>query len=220
MPTRNPVLTVDTVADRIAEVGLLPVIVIDDPAHAAPLAEALVESGLHTAEVTFRTPHALDALEVLAGHPELLVGAGTVRSAEQVRCARDAGARFVVSPGFSAPVVEACRLGRMPVFPGVSSATDIHRATEAGLDVLKFFPAEASGGVEAIAALAAPFPEVRFVPTGGIGPHNVEDYLRHAAVCAAGGSWMVPGEAMRAGDWNTVTGLCRRAIEHVRQLRR
>jgi 2-dehydro-3-deoxyphosphogluconate aldolase/(4S)-4-hydroxy-2-oxoglutarate aldolase len=191
MPTRNPVLTVDTVADRIAEVGLLPVIVIDDPAHAAPLAEALVESGLHTAEVTFRTPHALDA-----------------------------GARFVVSPGFSAPVVEACRLGRMPVFPGVSSATDIHRATEAGLDVLKFFPAEASGGVEAIAALAAPFPEVRFVPTGGIGPHNVEDYLRHAAVCAAGGSWMVPGEAMRAGDWNTVTGLCRRAIEHVRQLRR
>ena len=187
--------------DRIIGIGLFPVIVIDDVAQARPLAEALVASGLHTAEVTFRTPQALKALAVFAGHPELLVGAGTVRTAEQVRRARDAGARFVVSPGFSEPVVEACHAGVVPVFPGVSSATDIHPATEAGLGVLKFFPAEASGGAGAIAALAAPFPDVRFIPTGGVGPRNLADYVALRAVCCVGGSWMVPRDAMRVGDW-------------------
>jgi 2-dehydro-3-deoxyphosphogluconate aldolase/(4S)-4-hydroxy-2-oxoglutarate aldolase len=218
MPTQNTVAT-DTVTDRITAIGLLPVIVIDDPAQAHPLAQALVDSGLRTAEVTFRTPHALDALAVFASYPELLVGAGTVRTAEQVRRAQDAGARFVVSPGFSEPVVEACLARDVPVFPGVSSATDIHRATEAGLDVLKFFPAEASGGAAAITALAAPFPDVRFIPTGGIGPRNLADYLALRAVCCVGGSWMVPTDALRTGDWRTVTGLCRKAVEHVAQLR-
>ena len=214
-----PTLTLDVVTGRIGSIGLLPVIVVDDLAQAAPLAQALVESGLHTAEVTFRTPQALDALAVFAAHPELLVGAGTVRTVEQVRRAHDAGARFVVSPGFSEPVVDACRAFGMPVFPGVSSATDIHRATEAGLDVLKFFPAEASGGAAAIAALAAPFPDVRFVPTGGVGPQNLADYLRLPAVCCVGGSWMVPRDAMRAGDWAGVTTLCRQAVQRVAQLR-
>jgi 2-dehydro-3-deoxyphosphogluconate aldolase / (4S)-4-hydroxy-2-oxoglutarate aldolase len=215
MQTRN----LDSVTDRITGTGVLPVIVVDDLAHARPLAQALVDSGLHTAEVTFRTPQALDALAVFAAHPELLVGAGTVRTAEQVRRAQDAGARFVVSPGFSEPVVDACRALDMPVFPGVSSATDIHRATEAGLDVLKFFPAEASGGAAAIAALAAPFPDVRFVPTGGVGPENLADYLRLPAVCCVGGSWMVPRDAMRGHDWAGVTALCRQAVERVAQLR-
>ena len=132
--------------DRIGRIGLLPVIVVDDLAQDRPLAQALVDSGLHTAEVTFRTPQALDALSVFAGHPELLVGAGTVRTAEQVRHAKDAGARFVVSPGYSEPVFEACRASEVPAFPGMSSATNIHRATEAGLDVLKSFPAGPRAG--------------------------------------------------------------------------
>ena len=220
MQTENRDLTADAVTDRITGIGVLPVIVIDDLAHARPLAKALVDSGLHTAEVTFRTPQALEALAVFAEHPELLVGAGTVRTAEQVRRAQDAGARFVVSPGFSEPVVDACRVRALPVFPGVSSATDIHRATEAGLDVLKFFPAEASGGAPAIAALSAPFPDVRFVPTGGVGPRNLAEYLRLPAVCCVGGSWMVPRDALHAGDWHGVTGLCRDAVDQVAQLRR
>jgi 2-dehydro-3-deoxyphosphogluconate aldolase/(4S)-4-hydroxy-2-oxoglutarate aldolase len=219
VPTRNCDLTLAAVTDRITGTGVLPVIVIDDLAHARPLAQALVDSGLHVAEVTFRTPQALDALSVFAGHPELLVGAGTVRTADQVRRAQDAGARFVVSPGFSEAVVEACRAEEVPVFPGVSSATDIHHATEAGLDVLKFFPAEASGGAAAIAALSAPFPDVRFVPTGGVGPGNLADYLRLPAVSCVGGSWMVPREAMRAGDWSSVTELCREAVAQVARLR-
>ena len=218
MPTQNHDVTADAVTDRITGIGLLPVIVVDDVAQARPLAQALVDSGLHTAEVTFRTPQALDALSVLAGRPELLVGAGTVRTAEQARRARDAGARFVVSPGFSELVVDACRALELPVFPGVSSATDIHRATEAGLDVLKFFPAEASGGAPAIAALSAPFPDVRFIPTGGVGPRNLADYLRLPAVCCVGGSWMVPRDAMGAGDWRSVTDLCRQAVAQVADL--
>jgi len=219
MTTQNRDLATDTVTDRISRIGLLPVIVVDDLAQARPLARALVDSGLHTAEVTFRTPYALEALAVFADHAELLVGAGTVRTAEQVRRAQDAGARFVVSPGFSEPVVEACRVQEIPVYPGVSSATDIHRATEAGLDVLKFFPAEASGGAAAVAALAAPFPDVRFIPTGGVGPRNLAEYVGLPAVCCVGGSWMVPGDAMRAGDWPGVTELCRQAVAQVAQLR-
>ena len=218
MSTTQPATATEAVAERFAAIGVLPVIVIDEPAQAHPLAQALLDSGLHIAEVTFRTPHALDALKALAGYPELLVGAGTVRTDDQVRRAQDAGARFVVSPGFSEPVVEACLLRGVPVFPGVSSATDIHRATEASLGVLKFFPAEAAGGAAAIAALAAPFPDVRFVPTGGVGPKNLDDYLRLPAVCCVGGSWMVPRPAMREGQWSQVTDLCRQALDQVHQL--
>jgi 2-dehydro-3-deoxyphosphogluconate aldolase/(4S)-4-hydroxy-2-oxoglutarate aldolase len=188
------------------------VIVIDDPAQAAPLAHALVDSGLHSAEVTFRTRHAARAIEGMARYPELLVGAGTVRTPEQVRRAQDAGASFILSPGFSGQVVEESRARHLPVYPGVSSASDIHRATEAGLTVLKFFPAEASGGTRAIAALSAPFPEVRFIPTGGVGVDNLGDYLNLASVHAVGGIWMVPAQLMRDGDWATVTRLCREAV--------
>jgi 2-dehydro-3-deoxyphosphogluconate aldolase/(4S)-4-hydroxy-2-oxoglutarate aldolase len=207
------------VASRIGEVRLLPVIVIDDPAHAEPLARALVASGLHTAEVTFRTDHAARAIEQLAQFPELLVGAGTVRTRAQVRRAQDAGAQFVLSPGYSEQVVEESRTRHLPVFPGVASATDIHRATEAGLQLLKFFPAEASGGAAAIAALSAPFPEVRFVPTGGVGPHNLGDYFHRPAVSAVGGSWMVPSDSMRRQDWAIITKLCQRAVEMVKRTR-
>jgi 2-dehydro-3-deoxyphosphogluconate aldolase / (4S)-4-hydroxy-2-oxoglutarate aldolase len=207
------------VTAQIERIGILPVIVLDDVAQAAPLARALIDGGLHTAEVTFRTPQAAEALAVLAEHSELLVGAGTMRTAEQVGLAHAAGARFAVSPGFAEPVVAACRDHGLPLFPGVASATDIHRATEAGYTVLKFFPAETSGGAAAIAALAAPFPDVRFVPTGGIGPDNLADYLRISAVQCVGGSWMVPRDAIRAGDWTHVSELCCRAVNDVAHLR-
>jgi len=219
MLTQESTPTTDRVAARIGDIGLLPVIVIDDPAQAEPLARALVASGLHTAEVTFRTDHAAQAIEQMARFPELLVGAGTVRTRSQVRRAQDAGAQFVLSPGFSEQVVDESRTRNLPVFPGVASATDIHRATEAGLHVLKFFPAEASGGTAAIAALSAPFPEVRFVPTGGVGPNNVGDYLRQPSVCAVGGSWMVPRDPMRTQDWATITELCREAVEMIKLIR-
>lgn len=207
------------VAAVFERIGVLPVIVLDDVAHAALLARALVDSGLHIAEVTFRTPRAAESLAVLAGYPELLVGAGTMRTAEQVQQAHAAGARFAVSPGFTEPVVDACHARGLPLFPGVSTATDIHRATEAGFDVLKFFPAEASGGAAAIAALSAPFPDVRFVPTGGIGPTNLGDYLRIPVVTCVGGSWMVPRDAVGAGDWRRVTDLCRQSVELISGLR-
>lgn len=210
-----PDLTAE-VADRIASIGVLPVIVIDDPADAAPLGRALVESGLHLAEVTFRTGHAAAAIATLAGFPELLVGAGTLRTADQVRRAIDAGATFAVTPGWSGPVVDACRETALPLFPGVANASDVHRATEAGLSTLKFFPAEAAGGAPAIRALSAPFPEVRFIPTGGVGPDNLADYLAVPAVRAVGGSWMIPRQAIAADDWAQVTDLCRQAVAQVR----
>jgi 2-dehydro-3-deoxyphosphogluconate aldolase/(4S)-4-hydroxy-2-oxoglutarate aldolase len=209
----------DDITDRIGALGLLPVIVIDDLAQAEPLANALVDSGLHSAEVTFRTGHAAAAIEIMSRYDELLVGAGTVRTRDQVRRAQDAGASFILSPGFSEQVVEESRARDLPVFPGVSSATDIHQATEAGLSVLKFFPAEASGGTKAIAALSAPFPEVRFVPTGGVGIDNLGDYLNLASVHAIGGSWMVPAGLLRDGDWVTVTRLCREAVSLVARAR-
>lgn len=211
--------TADRIATSITDIGLLPVIVIDDPTHAEPLARALVDSGLHTAEITFRTDHAAQAIETMARFPELLVGAGTVRTRAQVRRAQDAGAKFVLSPGYSEQVVDESRTRKLPVFPGVSSATDIHRVTEAGLQVLKFFPAEANGGTATIAALSAPFPEVRFIPTGGIGPHNLNSYLLQPAVSAVGGSWMVPRDPIRTHDWATVTKLCRQAVEMTVKIR-
>ncbi|MGV9714028.1 bifunctional 4-hydroxy-2-oxoglutarate aldolase/2-dehydro-3-deoxy-phosphogluconate aldolase [Gordonia sp. NPDC003424] len=207
---------VTSILDRI---GLLPVIVVDDIATAGPLADALVDSGLHTAEVTFRTPAAAEALSVFAQRSDLLVGAGTVRTVEQVDLAHANGAEFVVSPGFSDPVVARCREIDLPVLPGVASATDIHRATEAGCTVLKFFPAEASGGVPAITALTAPFPDVRFVPTGGVGPANLADYLSIPAVGCVGGSWMVPRDVVRVGDWSRIGRLCREAVAQVLESR-
>jgi len=210
---------VNGITNTIGALGLLPVIVIDDPAQAAPLAHALVDSGLHSAEVTFRTGHAAKAIEVMAQFPELLVGAGTVRTREQVRRAQDAGATFILSPGISNQVVDESRARGLPVYPGVSSATDVHQATEAGLRVLKFFPAKASGGIRAIAALSAPFPEVRFIPTGGVGIDNLGEYLSLGSVHAVGGSWMVPADLLWDGDWLTVTRLCREAVSLVERAR-
>jgi 2-dehydro-3-deoxyphosphogluconate aldolase/(4S)-4-hydroxy-2-oxoglutarate aldolase len=191
---------------------VIPVVVIDSPRSAAPLAAALVAGGLPCAEVTLRTPAALEALRVMAGEPGLLVGAGSVVTAEQVDEAVDAGARFVVSPGLSESVLARCRAREVPALPGVATAGEIMRALEAGLDLVKLFPAGQLGGPAGLRSLAAPFPSVRFVPTGGIGPDNLAVYLQHEAVAAVGGSWMVSADLVRAGRFDEIRRLTQAAV--------
>lgn len=191
---------------------LVPVIVIEDPGAARPLGEALVAGGLRCAEVTFRTTAAEEALAAMAEDPRLLVGAGTVVRPDQVDRAVAAGARFIVSPGFSPAVVRHCVQVGVPVMPGVATATEIQAAREAGLDLLKFFPAEPLGGLAMLKALAAPFPGVRFVPTGGITAAQLGDYLAHPSVAAVGGSWMVAPKLIAAGAWDEITRLTADAV--------
>jgi 2-dehydro-3-deoxyphosphogluconate aldolase / (4S)-4-hydroxy-2-oxoglutarate aldolase len=191
---------------------VVPVVVFDDPARAGDLADAMVAGGLPVAEVTFRTPDAQAVLGAVAARTDLLVGAGTVITAEQVDRAHDAGARFVVSPGLSAAVVRRCQELGLPVFPGVASSSEIIAALDLGVDVVKFFPAEANGGLATIKALAAAFPQVRFVPTGGITEASAPDYLAHPAVAAVGGSWMVAPALLAAGDWDEVAARCAGAV--------
>lgn len=191
---------------------LVPVIVVDDPAAARPLGDALVAGGLRCAEVTFRTAAAGAALAAMAEDPRLLVGAGTVVRPEQVDRAVAAGARFIVSPGFSPTVVRHCQQVGVPVVPGVATASDIQAAGEQGLDVLKLFPAEPLGGLAMLKALAAPFPGVRFVPTGGITAAQLGDYLAHPSVAAVGGSWMVAPKLIAAGAWEEITRLTADAV--------
>ena len=185
--------------------GILPVVVLEDAGKAAPLAAALTAGGLRSVEVTFRTDAAAETIRIMSEQPELLVGAGTVLTPAQVDRAVEAGARFVVSPGFSPRVVAYCQELRLPVFPGAATATEIQFALEAGLDTVKFFPAEQLGGLAMIKALAAPFRSVRFIPTGGVNTGNLSDYLAHPAVLAVGGTWMVAPDLLAAGRWDEVT---------------
>lgn len=202
--------------EQIIGVGrILPVVVLEDAAAAGALAGALAAGGLHSVEVTFRTDAAADAISAMSEHPELLVGAGTVVSPEQVDRAVAAGARFVVSPGFGPAVVRRCQELDVPVFPGVASATEIQMALDAGLRTVKFFPAEQLGGLAMIKALAAPFRSVRFIPTGGVNPDNLPGYLAHPAVLAVGGTWMVAPALLAAGAWDEVTRLTRAAVAAV-----
>ncbi|GIG28437.1 bifunctional 4-hydroxy-2-oxoglutarate aldolase/2-dehydro-3-deoxy-phosphogluconate aldolase [Cellulomonas marina] len=202
-------------ADLLAQLSaarLVPVVVLDDAADAAPLAQALVDGGLPVAEVTFRTAAAADAIRAMADRGDMLVGAGTVLTAEQVDTAVAAGASYVVSPGTSRAVVERCAEHGVLALPGAVTATEIQAALELGLTTVKFFPAGTSGGAPAIAALAAPFGGVRFVPTGGVGPKNLHEYLALPAVAAVGGSWMVPKDRIAAGDFAAVRELTAEAV--------
>ncbi|HEV2798438.1 MAG TPA: bifunctional 4-hydroxy-2-oxoglutarate aldolase/2-dehydro-3-deoxy-phosphogluconate aldolase [Nocardioides sp.] len=187
---------------------IVPVVVLDDPARAEALGAALVEGGLPVAEATFRTPAAAAVLRRLAERDDLVVGAGTVLTPRQVDEALAAGARFVVSPGLSAGVVRRCQEAGVPVIPGVSTATEIMQALDLGLDTVKFFPAEANGGLPSVTALAAAFPQVRFMPTGGITADSAPAYLAHPAVAAVGGSWMVAGDLLAEGRWDEVARRC------------
>ncbi|MCC2309964.1 bifunctional 4-hydroxy-2-oxoglutarate aldolase/2-dehydro-3-deoxy-phosphogluconate aldolase [Cellulomonas chengniuliangii] len=204
-------MTVDTLA-ALSEARLVPVVVLDDAAHADALAGALVAGGLPVAEVTFRTAAAADSIRAMADRGDILVGAGTVLTAAQVDQAVAAGASYVVSPGLSRAVVERCHELGVLALPGAVTATEIQAALELGLTTVKFFPAGTSGGAPAIAALAAPFGQVSFVPTGGIGPKNLQDYLSIPAVAAVGGSWMVPRDRVAAGDFAGITQLTADAV--------
>ena len=194
---------------------VVPVVVLDDPARADDLGAALVAGGLPVAEATFRTPEAAAVLRRLAQRGDLVVGAGTVLTAAQVDLAHDAGARFVVSPGLSAEVVRRCQALDLPVIPGVSTATEIMAALDLGLGTVKFFPAEASGGLPTVKALAAAFPHVRFVPTGGITAQSAPTYLAHPAVAAVGASWMVAPDLLAAGQWDEVAARCAATVAAV-----
>lgn len=187
---------------------IVPVVVLDDPARADALGGALVEGGLPVAEATFRTPGAAAVLRRLAERDDLVVGAGTVLTVRQVDEALDAGAGFVVSPGLSAAVVRRCQEAGVPVVPGVATPSEVMQALDLGLDTVKFFPAEANGGLPTIKALAAAFPQVRFMPTGGITADSAPSYLAHPAVAAVGGSWMVAPDLLAEGRWDEVAARC------------
>lgn len=200
------------VVDRIRSARLVPVVVLDDAAAAVPLAEALTAGGLPVAEVTFRTAAAVEAITAMSRIPGMFVGAGTVLTPDQVDAAVDAGASYVVSPGLSVPVVRRCAERGVLALPGAVTATEVQAALAEGLTAVKFFPAATSGGAPAIKALSAPFAGLEFVPTGGIGPSNLAEYLSIPAVLAVGGSWMVPRAEIAAGDFAAVQTLTAEAV--------
>ncbi|MER6167037.1 bifunctional 4-hydroxy-2-oxoglutarate aldolase/2-dehydro-3-deoxy-phosphogluconate aldolase [Streptomyces violaceorubidus] len=191
---------------------VVPVVVVDDLADAVPLARALVAGGLPAIEVTLRTPVALDAIRAIAGEvPDAVVGAGTVITAEQVAQVVAAGARFLVSPGWTDALLEAMRASGVPFLPGVSTTSEVVALLERGVREMKFFPAEAAGGTTYLKALAAPLPQARFCPTGGIGPDSAPEYLALPNVGCVGGSWMLPKDAVTGRDWGRVEALARAA---------
>lgn len=198
-------------AEICALAPVVPVLVVEKTDHAADLARALVAGGLPALEVTLRTPAALDAIRAMAEVPGGMVGAGTLLTPADVKAAKAAGARFGVSPGATDTLLQACIDERLPLLPGAATATEVMRLLERGYSVQKFFPAEASGGAKALSAIGAPIPQVRFCPTGGIGPANVADYLKLANVLCVGGSWVAPGDKVAKGDWAGIEQLARDA---------
>lgn len=201
------------IAKEIENIAIIPVIAIDNVLDAEPLAKALVNSGLLAAEITFRTDAAEEAISIISKkYPELLTGAGTVLTIEQAEAAVNAGAKFIVSPGFNPTVVDYCIKNNIVIYPGVNNPTGIEAALERGLDVLKFFPAEASGGVKMVNAMGAPYGRVKFMATGGISLSNVLSYLDSPYICACGGSWMVKSDLIRDGKFDKIEQLCKEAV--------
>ena len=198
----------------IYEVGIIPVIKIEDAANALPLAKALIDGGLPAAEVTFRTAAAADAIAAITkAYPEMLVGAGTVLTVEQADAAKAAGAKFIVSPGFNPEVVQHCQKIGVPMIPGTSSPSDIEKALSLGLTTVKFFPAEAAGGLAMLKAMAAPYGNVKFMPTGGLNEKNILDYLAFDKIIACGGSFMVKDDLIRGGEFDRIRDLTANAVK-------
>jgi len=203
-----------TSAESILKAGpVVPVIVITKLEQAVPLAKALVAGGVRVLEVTLRTPCAIDAIRAIAKEvPEAIVGAGTVTNVQQLAEVVAAGAQFVISPGVTEPLLKAATEGNIPLIPGIATVSELMLGMEYGLREFKFFPAEANGGVKALQAIAGPFSQIRFCPTGGISPKNYRDYLALKSVLCIGGSWLVPNDALESGDYARITELAKEAV--------
>lgn len=203
----------NAVLEKIHELGIVPVVVLNDAKDAVPLAKALMEGGLPCAEVTFRTAAAEESIRLISqAYPEMLVGAGTVLTTEQVERAVAAGAKFIVSPGLNPKVTKYCVDRNIPITPGCANPSDVEQALEFGLDVVKFFPAEQAGGLDYIKAIAAPYVDMSFMPTGGINANNVRKYLGYNRIWACGGSWMVKGDMIKAGEFDKIRALTAEAV--------
>ena len=197
---------------------VVPVLVINDVEKAVPLAKALMEGGIKVLEVTLRTPAAIDVIKRIAqAVPASLIGAGTGTNAQQLKAVVEAGAKFAISPGMTADLLKAGMDSEIPLIPGISSTSDLMKGKDAGYTHMKFFPAEASGGVKAIKSISGPFPDVTFCPTGGIGPDNYNDYLALNNVKCVGGSWLAPDDAIESGDWARITQLAKEAVAGAKQ---
>ncbi|MDO5411016.1 MAG: bifunctional 4-hydroxy-2-oxoglutarate aldolase/2-dehydro-3-deoxy-phosphogluconate aldolase [Lachnospiraceae bacterium] len=209
----------NSVDEKLAKLKIVPVVVLEDAKDAVPLADALCEGGLPCAEVTFRTAAAQESIrQMLETHPDMLVGAGTVLNKEQVDQAMNAGARFIVSPGFDAEVVDYCLEKEIPVYPGCITPSEVAQAVKKGLKTVKFFPAEQFGGVAALKALSAPYVGMKFMPTGGINTDNLESYLKCKFIIACGGSWMVNSELIRSGEFAKIKEITAAAVKAAAQI--
>jgi 2-dehydro-3-deoxyphosphogluconate aldolase/(4S)-4-hydroxy-2-oxoglutarate aldolase len=203
----------NAVLEEFKKIGIIPVIKIDDVEKAVPLAKALIAGGIPCAEVTFRTAQGEEAIRRINKEvPNILLGAGTVLTTEQVDKAIAAGAKFIVSPGFNPKVVAYCIAKGIPITPGCSNPSDIEQALEYGLEAVKFFPAEQSGGLDYIKAIAAPYSSLRFIPTGGVNAQNISKYVAYEKILACGGSWMVNADMINAGEFDKITALCKEAV--------
>ena len=210
----------NAVLEQFQKIGIIPVVVLEVAKAAEPLGRALMEGGLPCAEVTFRTAAAEESIRIMSEKfPDMLVGAGTVLTTEQVDRAVAAGAKFIVSPGINPKVVEYCVKKNIPITPGTCNPSNVETALEFGLDVVKFFPAEPAGGLNYIKAIAAPYVGMKFMPTGGINAENVKDYLKYDRILACGGSWMVKGDLIKAGDFEKIKELTAEAAQIVKDIR-
>jgi 2-dehydro-3-deoxyphosphogluconate aldolase/(4S)-4-hydroxy-2-oxoglutarate aldolase len=206
--------------EQIQALGVVPVVAIENATDAPQLGRALVAGGLPCAEITFRTAAAPEAIRLMAAEcPDVLVGAGTVLTVVQAETAVANGAKFIVTPGFDDAVVDWCIANQVPVTPGVMTPTEINLALNKGLNVLKFFPAEAAGGVKTLTAVGGPYGDVKFIPTGGISPNNLRDYLSLPSVLACGGSWLVKKPLISGGEFETITRLAQEAVAIVKEVR-
>jgi len=206
--------------DRVCEAGIVPVVVLNRVEDAVPLAGALLKGGITFMEITFRTECAADCIEVISREvPDMTVGAGTVINVEQAKTAVAGGAKFIVSPGFDEETVRWALDNDIPVIPGTVTPTEIMKAVGMGLRVLKFFPADVYGGIKAIKALSAPFGQVRFLPTGGVSPDNLKDFIGNKAVAAVGGSWVCKKDDIANRDWDKITALSAEAVKTIKEMR-
>ncbi|NOI79712.1 bifunctional 4-hydroxy-2-oxoglutarate aldolase/2-dehydro-3-deoxy-phosphogluconate aldolase [Vibrio tubiashii] len=209
-------VTSQEIINKLQQFKVVPVIQINKVEHAVPLAKVLVENGLPVAEVTFRTEAAADAIRAMReAYPDMCIGAGTVLTSEQIDLAKEAGSEFVVAPGLNPNTVRRCQEIGMPVVPGVNNPSQVEQALELGLTFLKFFPAEASGGISMVKSLLAPYVDVSFMPTGGIGKHNINDYLAIDRVICCGGTWMVAPTLIENEQWDEIAKLVQEAVAHV-----